>query len=841
MLIKWTWEANAECVTDLLTACLKAGHHPKLWKEATVCVIPKPKRADYSLAKNFRPISLLECLGKLLEKLVAKLIYSDMTKHSLVPTTQFGGRNSSSTLDAGLTLVHDIQSAHQAGLRTGLLLFDIQGFFDNVNHERLVTVFANLGFAPELVKWCRSFLVDRTVRLKFNGQTSDPFGFAVGTPQGSPVSPVLSIIYTSPLLHKSREWNKSSLGMYIDDGAIFACGRTWDEIEQAMRAGYSTCVEWLTRAGLNAEPDKTELIFFRKGREKVTPPPHIHLPLPTHNSYYRAQATNTLRYLGFHLDARLSWSHHVDIMCNRARASIKALQLLGNSVRGLDHARWKLAYNAICLPVLTYGCQLWYKGKQVTLVRKLQTVQNHAVKVISGSFRTAPREPLHQLLNIFPMDLRLKMLTQNTALRLYRLPKDSQLLIRLGDSWHTPSPEDMPLPTPNRKGAKTSLRSLAAGISPNGPRITPFPDLPTGAPTWNGRVSTLPKRDKKEYPGITGAFVESCRAGTTINVHCEGFLSNRAREDGKQLGGASAVIYHQAREGRHVENTYGESVTEHDSSIRAILLGLETLADFLSSQATPIRATLLILSSSTTAISKTLDASQHDNQATSIKCMTKIDEILVAHPHTEIRLSWSPKNAPFVGFKRAKQLALEAIRIATPTEEDELHTISHQKQRTKEAAVSAWAERWHQTPRNSLAYQTALTRPPEGKPHPTFFIPKRPADIRARTVKFDRRIISTFYRLITGHAFVGAYTQRFFPLHTPNQIACPCGEPIQTVEHVLLHCPLHSASRRSHFPAGDRPRSLAQLFANPTRVAEVLRFLEETGTCVKPREVWEPG
>ena len=81
-----------------------------------MCVILKPKRADYSLAKNFRPISLLECLGKLLEKVMAKIIYGDMTKHSLVPTTQFGGRNASSTLDARLTLLHDIQAARQMGL-----------------------------------------------------------------------------------------------------------------------------------------------------------------------------------------------------------------------------------------------------------------------------------------------------------------------------------------------------------------------------------------------------------------------------------------------------------------------------------------------------------------------------------------------------------------------------------------------------------------------------------------------------------------------------------------------------------------------------------------------------
>jgi hypothetical protein len=209
---------------------------------------------------------------------------------------------------------------------------------------------------------------------------------------------------------------------------------------------YRECVDWLMRAGLNVEPDKSELIFFRRRGQRDGGPQYIHLPNPALNTYYRVQTASTLRYLGFFFDAGLNWSYHVQVACNRIRATLKALQLLGNSVRGLDQASWRLAYNAICLPVLTYGCQLWFTGKQVTLVRKLQTVQNEAIRIISGTFCTAPRDPLHQLLTILPTDLRLNTIVQKTALRLYKAPKESQLLICLGGGMVLPKPNRPPTP-----------------------------------------------------------------------------------------------------------------------------------------------------------------------------------------------------------------------------------------------------------------------------------------------------------------------------------------------------------------------------------------------------------
>jgi hypothetical protein len=295
-LLKHGWPHCGDLLTNIYSTCIRLGHHPARWKEATVVVIPKPNKPDYSLAKAHRPILLLETLSKLMEKAVAKRFQYDIVKEGLINTNQFGGRTHSSCLDTGLTLIHDVQAAHAAGLKVGILLFNVKGFFNNVNHARMTARLCNMGFAEELVTWALSFLADRRIRLCFNSILAEERTQPVGVPQGSPLSPVLSIAYTAPLLGKMANWNNSSLGMYVDDSLLFACAEEWDDVAKLLRARYSVCVEWLTRSGLAVEADKTELLFFQKPYERnpMPAPTRLILPQPEINSYFTVQPVDTL-------------------------------------------------------------------------------------------------------------------------------------------------------------------------------------------------------------------------------------------------------------------------------------------------------------------------------------------------------------------------------------------------------------------------------------------------------------------------------------------------------------------------------------------------------------------
>ena len=247
-----------------------------------------------------------------------------------------------------------------------------------------------------------------------------------------------------------------------------------------------------------------------------------------------------------------------------------------------------------------------------------------------------------------------------------------------------------------------------------------------------------------------------------------------------------------------MERVLGKTVTTNDTAIHSLSPALEVLADFLSStQVEPQCNTLVFLPSKFT-INRALDGSPHNDQPVIIRFLKQLGEFLTAHPYVNIQLLWLPRSIPFVGFRRAKQLILKAIHIAVLNPELEPHTIRDQKRRTKKEAIATWAQCWHKSPHSSLAYKTALMQPPNSKPHPTFLT-------KPEAAKFSCCTLCTMYQIITGHAFVGSYMQCFHPTHTPEEVACPCGKPLQTVEHMLLVCPLYTATCYKHLTISSHP------------------------------------
>jgi hypothetical protein len=689
-LMKKGWKQMGELLTNVYNACISLGHHPTRWKEATVVVIPKADKPDYSTAKAYWPILLLENLSKLLEKAVAKCFQHDIITHELIPTNQFGGCTHSSCLDAGLALIHDVQTAHANGLKVGILLFDVCGFFDNVNHARLTVIIRNMGFAPSLAQWTESFLANRKVCLRFNNITSDQREQPVGVPQGSPLLPVLSIAYTSPLLTKMGRWNNSSLGMYIDDGILFACAEDWLDMERLLRAWYMVCEEWLRWAGLAIEPDKTELLFFQKPFERNPMPSPSCLLLPDRdtNSYYVVRPVETLRYLGFFIHRRLKWEPHVCIMCNQARASIKALQVLGNTIHGLSMANWHIVLNAVCLPVMTWGVQLWYHTRGAKgLITMLQRVQNDMVKVVAGSFHTAPREALLQLTRMLPMRHFVEKLMYTSALWLYRLPRASQLLRHLGPDWYVPGHGDFPsvvTHSPAVRGQRdqcpTVLEALALKVPSDGPRVDHTAVSPWEVPNWVACT---------QYMGVVAPYVRKawtrdltalCKGMSIMITHTAAAVVSRRCSDLTVVGGAAATFSVGGSRPKVSAWSAGGNLTQFDADAYALARMAEEITHTFTDEVPPPN-NIFIISNSASALQVVQNPHSIKAHSSALRFHHALTLFTLRHSHVSFYLVWSPADGDLEGFQMASTWASAACLHDPPNGLDRIQLAAFQKDR----------------------------------------------------------------------------------------------------------------------------------------------------------------
>jgi hypothetical protein len=167
-------------------------------------------------------------------------------------------------VDAVVTLVHRIQATHLMGNVGALLLFDISGFFNNINPQCATHTLRNLGFPSNICDWTLLFLSGHIASLNFGLYTSDPFSITNRTPQGLPLLLVLSALYTALLLEASKAWNFCNLTLYIDDGTIYATSVTTSEATKTALHYYAEVHDWLSANGLEADPTKMELMTFTK-------------------------------------------------------------------------------------------------------------------------------------------------------------------------------------------------------------------------------------------------------------------------------------------------------------------------------------------------------------------------------------------------------------------------------------------------------------------------------------------------------------------------------------------------------------------------------------------------
>ncbi|KAI0993220.1 hypothetical protein K3495_g14964 [Podosphaera aphanis] len=213
-------------LTKIFNACIRLGYHPRKFKESITVVIRKPQKPSYDVPKSYRPIALLNTMGKLLEKLIANQIAKMTETYNLLPDEQMGARPGRSTITAVELLTEQIHSVWGKDKKrvASLLSLDISGAFDNVSHLRLIHTMRDKGIPRRITKYVESFLADRTTAIKLGNYMGEQISTNTGIPQGSPLSPILFLIFASTLLPLLRAPKSSTVG-FVDDTNIL----TWSD------------------------------------------------------------------------------------------------------------------------------------------------------------------------------------------------------------------------------------------------------------------------------------------------------------------------------------------------------------------------------------------------------------------------------------------------------------------------------------------------------------------------------------------------------------------------------------------------------------------------------------
>ena len=439
----WKWVATIapEQFIAIIHAAIHLGIHHPSWKKSMVIVIPKNNKKDMALPKSHRPIQLIECLGKLVEKIIVKRITFEMGKHELMPFNQFGGRSNSSCLDAGLSLTHDIQTAQEKGLVSSFLAVDVKGFFDHVDHKRLLDVLEHKGFATNIVRWVKSFTQDRFVRVQVDDYVGDEHPQFVGVPQGSPVSPVLACIYSSVVLKDLNlhpifdDTGPASLPIaphaYVDDIGFLAVSHDLETNIYTLRKTLEQAANTLTNIGMLIDPDKCDLQHFSWRR--LPPDGNPSLKTSLYGKNITITPPSSIRWLGFHLDRQLTFTQHVNLLAKKGLATVQGLKVLGNTIEGISPSNLRLLYKTVVIPAITYGSQLWFNPNkpQTRLVNKLEQVQHKALIQIASGFYDSQQEALQLLTYVPPIRTTLHKLYRSAALRIPRLPISSEITRRL--------------------------------------------------------------------------------------------------------------------------------------------------------------------------------------------------------------------------------------------------------------------------------------------------------------------------------------------------------------------------------------------------------------------------
>lgn len=239
--------------------------------------------------------------------------------------------------------------ANDPTLVASMLSLDISRAFDNVSHDRLIHNIRDARLPQWVAEYIRSFLADRTTTLTLGTYEDGVRSTTSGIPQASTLSPILFLLFASTLLPQLNARATTAIG-FVDDTNILTFSRSTEANCRALERANEKYIAWARTHGATCAPEKYQLMHFIHWPKKFNMQATVRIPK------FQDGPVPVMRILGIHLDSKLKWGPHVNLMAAKAASHIASITRLTKSTWGATFAKARQIYAAVVRPILSYGC-----------------------------------------------------------------------------------------------------------------------------------------------------------------------------------------------------------------------------------------------------------------------------------------------------------------------------------------------------------------------------------------------------------------------------------------------------------------------------------------------------
>lgn len=397
-IIRVVMEVWPELLLETFNSCLNKGVFHIRWKRQSLVLLRKGEK-PLSEPSSYRPISLLDTIGKLFERMLLRRLEAHIAENGGLSPRQYGFRKGRSTVDA-ITRVIEAASKVKNGTRQSkgfcaLITVDIANAFNTVMWSKIIEALKTRKTPEYLLRMIDSYLSNRILIYDTEDGLVE-YDVTAGVPQGSVLGPFLWNVLYDGLLNLELPGESDLVG-FADDVGVVVTARSTKILEVVANECLRRTSRWLKANGLKIAAHKTEAILITD-RRLFTPPTLVLEGQVVHWA-------KSLRYLGVQLDSGLRYTEHVNKTAEKAATTAAALARLMPNIGGPRELKRKLL-NSVVHSKILYASEVWAEAtNRVGARQRLAAVQRRsALRVISG-YRTVSAEATLVLASTPPIDL----------------------------------------------------------------------------------------------------------------------------------------------------------------------------------------------------------------------------------------------------------------------------------------------------------------------------------------------------------------------------------------------------------------------------------------------------